>query len=101
MSRVTEDEIRGLGSLARLQLSDEEVGQLKDDLAGILEHMDALAEVDTDGVIPMTHVLGAVGHLRPDDVGESLDVDVVLAASPSQDQNCFDVPAILPPGGAK
>lgn len=101
MSRVTEDEIRSLGSLARLQLSDAEVGQLKTDLEGILEHMDALAEVDTDGVAPMSHVLGSVGHLRPDRVDESLDTETVLEASPTHDQDHFDVPAILPSGGSK
>lgn len=101
MSDVTEDEIRSLGGLARLALSDAEVGQLKTDLEGILEHMDALAEVDTEGVEPMTHVLGAVGHLRADEVGESLPAEAALAASPSHTDGCFDVPAILPPGSNK
>ena len=101
MSRVTEDEIRSLGGLSRLALSDAEVGQLKSDLEGILTHMDALAEVNTDGVEPMTHVLGAVGHLRADVALESLPTEAALAASPSHTDDCFDVPAILPPGSNK
>jgi len=74
---------------------------MKTDLEGILEHMDALAEVNTDGVAPMTHVLGAVGHLRADTAGASLEVETVLAESPAHSDGYFDVPAILPPGGAK
>ena len=101
MSRVTDDEIRSLGGLARLALSDTEVGTLKSDLEGILEHMDALAEVNTDGVEPMTHVLGAVGHLRSDEIGDSLLTEEALAASPAHSEDCFDVPAILPPGSNK
>lgn len=101
MSTVTEDEIRSLGSLARLKLTAEEVAQLKTDLAGILEHMDTLAEVDTEGVAPMSHVLGAVGHLRKDEVRPSLPVDEALAASPSHNEEYFDVPAILPSGSGK
>ncbi len=101
MSRVTEDEIRSLGSLARLTLSDAEVSQLGSDLAGILEHMDALQEVDTEGVVPMSHVLGTVGHLRVDEVGPSLPVEQALVASPGHRDGYFDVPAILPSGSNK
>ncbi|MCP4446413.1 MAG: Asp-tRNA(Asn)/Glu-tRNA(Gln) amidotransferase subunit GatC [Myxococcales bacterium] len=101
MSTVTEDEIRSLGSLARLQLSDTEVAQLKTDLVGILEHMDALKEVDTEGVVPMSHVLGTVGHLRSDVVLASLPTDDALAASPAHADGLFSVPAILPPGSNK
>ncbi len=101
MSRVTEEEIRSLGELSRLALSDSEVETLKRDLESILEHMDALAEVDTTGVQPMTHVLGTIGHLRSDEVCESLAVEEVFAASPERTEDCFDVPAILPPGSNK
>lgn len=101
MSRVTEDEIRSLASLARLRLSESEVSQLGSDLEGILEHMDALAEVDTEGVVPMSHVLGTVGHLRGDEIGPSLASEEALAASPSHSDEFFDVPAILPSGSGK
>jgi aspartyl-tRNA(Asn)/glutamyl-tRNA(Gln) amidotransferase subunit C len=101
MSQVSEEEIRSLAGLARLALSDVEVVQVKRDLEGILEHMDALAEVNTDGVEPMTHVLGAVGHMRSDEAAKSLPADAILAAAPAHDGGCFDVPAILPPGSNK
>ncbi len=101
MSRVPEDEVRALGKLARLALSDDEVTQLSRDLDGILEHMDALAEVDTAGVRPMSHVLPGVGHLRPDVVAPSLSQQTALSASPRHRDGCFDVPAILPPGSNK
>ncbi len=84
---MTEEEIRSLAILARLQLTDEEVNTLSKDLQGILEHMEALSEVDTDGVLPMSHVLGGVGHLREDRACPSLPT-----------QGCFDVPAILSSG---
>ena len=65
MSLVSKDEIRSLSRLARLQLEEDEVASLQSDLSGILQHMKLLAEVDTEGVTPMTHVSPQVGALRP------------------------------------
>lgn len=101
MSRVREDEIRSLASLARLALSEEEVAQLASDFDGILEHMDTLAEVNTEGVVPMSHVLDAVGQLRADEARPSLPAEIAMSASPQHRDGCFDVPAILPPGSNK
>jgi len=84
---MTEEEIRSLATLARLQLTEEEVKTLGKDLQAILEHMLALSEVNTEGVVPMSHVLDGVGHLRADFIEPSLP-----------EQGCFDVPAILPSG---
>ncbi len=96
MSTVTEDEIRSLARLARLALSDEEVRALQTDLSSILTHMQALAEVDTEGVEAMTHVMLGNEALRADRVAPSLDRERVLSASPRHDHEHFSVPAILP-----
>ncbi len=101
MSRVPEEEVRALGALARLALSDEEVSTLSADLGEIVAHMDALAEVDTEGVEPMSHVMPGVGHRREDVVEASLPAELALGAAPSEREGCFDVPAILPAGSKK
>lgn len=44
---VTPELVRQVAALARLHLAEEEVGDLTAELNGILEHMDALAAVDT------------------------------------------------------
>jgi aspartyl-tRNA(Asn)/glutamyl-tRNA(Gln) amidotransferase subunit C len=98
MSVVTKEEIRSLGRLARLRLEDEEVESLQSDLSGILDHMELLAEVDTSGVEPMTHVTSKVQPLRPDQVRESLDRERVLSACHRSEDECFAVPSILPTG---
>lgn len=99
MSTVTKDEIRALSRLARLQLSESEVESLQGELAGILDHMELLTEVDTEGVVPMTHVGTSTQSLRPDEVRESLDRDLVLGAAHRVEDGCFAVPSILPSGG--
>lgn len=41
---VTRDEVLRMAELARLELDEDEAGGLLEDLNGILEHMDSLAE---------------------------------------------------------
>jgi aspartyl-tRNA(Asn)/glutamyl-tRNA(Gln) amidotransferase subunit C len=48
--KITEKEVRYVAGLANLNLRDEEIAKFRADLDGILEHMDALKEIDTTGV---------------------------------------------------
>jgi aspartyl-tRNA(Asn)/glutamyl-tRNA(Gln) amidotransferase subunit C len=98
MSMVSKEEIRALGSLARLQLTESEIDTLQSELSGILEHMEMLNEVDTSGVAPMTHVDTTEQALRSDEIAESLDRDRILAAAHRTEDDCFAVPSILPGG---
>ncbi len=99
MSKVSKEEIRALSRLARLQLAESEVESLQGELSGILEHMEMLSEVDTSGVVPMTHVGSSEQSLRPDEIAPSLDQQTILAASHRVQDDCFAVPSILPSGG--
>jgi aspartyl-tRNA(Asn)/glutamyl-tRNA(Gln) amidotransferase subunit C len=47
---VTIDDVRHIAALARLGLSDEHAQSLVRELNTILDHMDVLSRVDTDGV---------------------------------------------------
>lgn len=98
MSAVSKEEIRELATLARLALQDEEVTALQSELSGILELMEELAQVDTEGVAPMTHATLSAAPLRPDRIEPSLDRERVLAASASTEDDHFSVPSILPSG---
>ncbi len=100
MSRITAEEVRELALLARLALSDEEVARMTGDLAAILNYVDALRELDTAGVDPMTHAVPFDCPLREDRVAPSLSVDEALANAPRREANFFQVPRIVPgPGG--
>ena len=100
MSRITADEVRELALLARLRLSDEEVGAMTDNLGAILEYVDALRALDTSAVEAMTHAVPFDCPTRADDVEPSLPVDDALANAPRRDGSFFQVPRIVPgPGG--
>ncbi len=100
MSRITPEEVRELALLARLALSEQEIARMTGDLDAILDYVDAMRELDTTGVEPMTHAVPFDCPLRADAVAPSLPVDEALANAPRREAGFFLVPRIVPgPGG--
>ncbi len=64
-------------------------------LGAILEYMDLLSEVDTEGVEPMAHPLDMTNVFRADAARPSLPREEALANSPKRDSECYLVPAVL------
>jgi aspartyl-tRNA(Asn)/glutamyl-tRNA(Gln) amidotransferase subunit C len=95
MPALTTAEVLAIARLARLELDEAEVARLADELGDILAHMDRLAEVDTDGVEPMTHAVPMRLGLRDDVVEPSLPVDEALGGAPDRADDCFRVPHII------
>jgi aspartyl-tRNA(Asn)/glutamyl-tRNA(Gln) amidotransferase subunit C len=94
---LTRHDVEQIALLARLALDDAEVEQMRADLTSILVHMDALAEVDTTGIEPMTHAVPMDLPLRPDEAAPSLPVAVALRGAPDPVDGLFQVPHVLEP----
>lgn len=57
MANIIDDEtIEYVGILAKLELSGEEKEQAKADMGRMLDYIDKLNELDTEGVEPMSHL---------------------------------------------
>jgi len=95
MMKITEDQVRHVASLARLELAPGEELVLTGQLNAILEYMGQLGEVDTAGVEPTSHVLPLTNVMRDDLVHECLTTVEALANAPAADQGHFAVPKIL------
>ncbi|HVV84288.1 MAG TPA: Asp-tRNA(Asn)/Glu-tRNA(Gln) amidotransferase subunit GatC [Kofleriaceae bacterium] len=92
---LTRLDTEAIAHLARLALTDAELDRFAAELTTILDHMAALAEVDTAGVEPMTHAVPTALRLRDDVAQPSLPVEVALADAPAVRDDCFEVPAII------
>ncbi|MES2034997.1 MAG: Asp-tRNA(Asn)/Glu-tRNA(Gln) amidotransferase subunit GatC, partial [Pseudomonadota bacterium] len=68
---------------------------LAQELNGIIAWIEQLAEVDTDGVEPLTSVVHAVLPLRDDVVSDGGDVARVLANAPKSADGFFVVPKVV------
>ena len=55
-NHISDETIEYVGILAKLELSGEEKEQAKKDMESMLDYVDKLNELDTDGVEPMSHV---------------------------------------------
>lgn len=65
---LTKKEVQHIANLARIGLTDEEIGKYQKDLSSILEYFKQLEEVDTEGVEPIGHITGVVNRYRVDKV---------------------------------
>jgi len=92
---ISREEMQKVSLLARLLLSKPELEKMTAQLGQILDYMDLLGEVDTEGVEPMAHALPVADVFREDTPQPSLDRREALAAAPNADDECYRVPAVL------
>jgi aspartyl-tRNA(Asn)/glutamyl-tRNA(Gln) amidotransferase subunit C len=96
--KISRDEVRETATLARLQLSDEELDRLQRELDAILGYMETLASLNTDAVEPTTHAVPLDCPLRADSPGPHLPIDQALADAPRRHGEFFEVPKIIEVG---
>ena len=88
---ITDETIDYVGILAKLELSDEEKEQAKQDMSNMLEYVSKLNELDTDSVEPMSHAFPVSNVFREDVVTNGDDRDNLLANAPEQKDGCYIV----------
>ncbi len=93
--RLSRDDVLHVARLARLDLTEEEVGVFTRQLGAVLEHAAGVATLDLTGVPPTAHPLPVVNVLREDDPAPSLDRSEVLAQAPAAEDGRFRVPPVL------
>ncbi len=85
--------------LVRLDLSEEERERMQAELTKILGHAEKIQALDLEGIEPTSHSVPLANVLRPDEAGECLDRDEVLAAAPAAENGRFRVPRIIEDAG--
>jgi len=93
--RLTRDDVAHVASLARLDLTEEELELFTGQLAEVLDHAADVAQLDLTDVPPTAHAMAVTNVLRPDTPAPSLDREEVLAQAPSVEDHRFRVPRIL------
>ena len=94
-TQFTSEQVRHLASLVRIELTDSEVEEFRSELASILSHIDALAEIDTTGVPPTNNGADLLNVQDPDASQPAMPRDQVLANAPQQEGEYFRVHAVL------
>lgn len=89
---ISDETIEYVGILAKLELSAEEKEQAKKDMGRMLDYIDKLNELDTEGVEPLSHVFSLNNVFREDVVTNGDDRDSLLANAPQKKDGAFMVP---------
>ena len=89
---ISDETIEYVGILAKLELSEEEKEQAKKDMANMLDYIDTLNELDTEGVEPMSHVFPINNVFREDVVTNGDDREEILSNAPESKDGAFVVP---------
>ena len=85
-----------IASLAKLQLTDQEVKEYSKDLTNILKWMEELKEVDVSNVEPVTSVTKNELHEREDFVSKNtVDQEKILLNAPEKVGEYFTVPKVI------
>lgn len=93
--KIDKQLISHLEHLARLELSEEEQNQIQKDLNEILDMVEKLNELDTDGVEPLVYINEAGNVWRPDQVQNQVERSDALKNAPEQDGSFFKVPKVI------
>jgi aspartyl-tRNA(Asn)/glutamyl-tRNA(Gln) amidotransferase subunit C len=92
---ITPDVVRHLAGLARIALSEDEIGKLTGELGIILASIDKVSEVATADVPGTSHPIPLENVYRNDTPGPTLSQAEALAGAPDSHEGRFRVTAIL------
>src|SRR6476659_5160433 len=95
---ISRDDVLHVAALARLELTEDELGRLAEQLNDILAAVGKVSELDLSDVPPTSHPLDVVNAFRPDEPRPSLPLEDVFANAPERDGDYFRVP---PTGAAE
>lgn len=93
--KISPEEVAKVAALARLDLAPEKIEEFTGQLGDILDYMDKLGELDTDGVEPMFTPVEQVSVMREDKARKDYTREEILSNAPETDGQFFIVPRIV------
>lgn len=93
---ITKDEVEHIAHLARLGLTEEEKEKFAQQLSSILDYVEQLKEVDTEGVEPTAQVTGLENIFRSDEIEDSDEIrDKLLKQAPDIEDDLIKAKAVF------
>jgi len=92
---LSADDVRKVADLARLELAPAELESMARQLSAIVDYINQLQALHTDGIEPLAHALELHDVFRADEPRPSLSEDEALANAPVRKGNFYSVPAVF------
>ena len=93
--KINKEVITKLSSLSKLKFNEQETELISEDLSKMVNFINQLKEIDTDGVEPLIHMNEEINNWREDNLGEVLAQEKALSNSPIKDSTYFKLPKVL------
>lgn len=93
--KITEEKVRALAHLARLEFEGEALEEIRSDLENIVAMCEQLNGLETEGVAPLIYMTDAVNVLREDVVHQEISHEEALRNAPAKDSDYFRVPKVI------
>ena len=93
--KINRDVLDKIAHLARLEFDEKDAEKMMQDMTEIVEWVEKLKEVNTEGVEPLTTMSHEVNAFRDDEIGEHLSHERALLHAPKKDADYFRVPKVL------
>jgi aspartyl-tRNA(Asn)/glutamyl-tRNA(Gln) amidotransferase subunit C len=93
--QLSRQDIEKLSLLARIELTEDEKEKYRKELTQVLDYVDQLSEVNTEGVVPIAHVTGLFQELREDVVQPTADPANLIALAPESADNQIKTKKVL------
>lgn len=97
--KISEEEVRHVATLSKLAFSEEETSQFATTLTKIVDMVELLNEVDTEGIAVTTTMADRKNVMRPDLAQAGTNREDLFKNVPEKENNFIKVPAILEDGG--
>lgn len=94
-TKFSEDTVKKVADLARLQLSAEEVTKFTHQVGEILKYIEKLNTLDTSNVEPLSHALDLTAVLRADEARPSIGAEAITASAPESLYENYKVPQVM------
>lgn len=92
---VDQATVRRIAHLARIAVEEKEVEHLRGEINAILAFVEELADVDVEGVEPMTSVIPMKMKMRRDEVTDGYKAADIVANAPEREDSFFVVPKVV------
>ena len=92
---IARQDIEKLCGLARIALDPHQLPYVQQDLERIIGMIDAISSVPTTTIEPLAHPLDAIARLRPDEVTERVDRELLQQSAPATRDGLYLVPRVI------
>ncbi len=93
--KISQEEIKNIALLSRLEVKEEHIAHVEKELSDILTYVAELNALELDGVEPMAHAVPLQNVFREDETKPSLNHDLALSNAPEAEDGYFKVPRVV------